>query len=216
MVNARVYAIADKYDIPELRELAHQKFGSRLCMQTWPYHEFHVVVSEVIHSTPTNDAGIRNTILNVCAQAVDEISGVAIKESVPAADWASVLKEDPDFLLEVLRRATANGLRKAERIAMVHKTALGKRNDRHQEETNGLLQKINNQKMNLETLEKTFGIVEGKVETLIKKVHTMTCTNSACPVRFNFQPIIEKPVTVFSKNRLAYIVKCRHCKTLCL
>ena len=41
MVNTRVYAAADKLDIPELKELAHEKFLSRLQSDAWPFHNFH-------------------------------------------------------------------------------------------------------------------------------------------------------------------------------
>lgn len=41
IANTRVYSAADKYEIPELKDLAHQKFLSRLEHDAWPYYKLH-------------------------------------------------------------------------------------------------------------------------------------------------------------------------------
>lgn len=41
IVNTKVYAAADKYDVPELKELAHRKVLDRLESDAWPFYNFH-------------------------------------------------------------------------------------------------------------------------------------------------------------------------------
>ncbi|KAL8791530.1 MAG: hypothetical protein Q9195_005858 [Heterodermia aff. obscurata] len=103
LTNTRVYAAADKYDIPDLKHLAHEKLRSRLCLKPFPWHDFHINVLEVVQSTPTSDTDLRDTVLKVCVEAVEEITGVTRKSGISAEDWAPVLKEDPDFLLAILQ-----------------------------------------------------------------------------------------------------------------
>ena len=42
LTNTRVYAAADKYEIPDLKHLAHEKLRSRLRLKPFPWHEFHI------------------------------------------------------------------------------------------------------------------------------------------------------------------------------
>lgn len=171
IANTRVYSAADRYDIPELKDLAHQKFLSQLEHDAWPYYKFHAgksfqsvssfptlsqrcwegesfhlllshwwadecfwiaklilstVVLEVIRSAPVNDKGLRDTVVGICATAVGEITGVTVKHDndVSAEDWGPVLKEDPDFLLQVLQRATSDNRRTTTETENVHKNQL--------------------------------------------------------------------------------------------
>ena len=62
MTNLRVYALADKFNIPALMDLAVDKFKRHI--NIWPLHDFPAIVSEIVELTPVNDRGLRPGKLN--------------------------------------------------------------------------------------------------------------------------------------------------------
>ena len=72
MNNALVYAIAEKYDIPELKELAKRKFQT-LASSKWPHDDFYAVTEAVFSTTPDGDMGLRQVVLDVCERHFQEI-----------------------------------------------------------------------------------------------------------------------------------------------
>ncbi len=67
-----VYAIAHKYNIPTLKELAIFKFRS-LAYSVWPHHDFPAIVISAYNSTPDNDEELRGTVASICAQHIDDV-----------------------------------------------------------------------------------------------------------------------------------------------
>lgn len=72
MNNALVYAVAEKYDIPELKELAKHKFQILACYK-WPHDDFHAVTDTVFSTTPDQDMGLRQIILDICGEHFQDI-----------------------------------------------------------------------------------------------------------------------------------------------
>ena len=64
--NAHVYAVAEKYDIPELKELAKGKFQA-LVSSKWPLDDFYDIAEAVFSTTPDEDMGLRQIMLDICA-----------------------------------------------------------------------------------------------------------------------------------------------------
>lgn len=62
-----VYAIADKYDIPGLRQVALEYFRARAkeCNQ-WPPDKFRDIVKTVYETTPESDRGLRDALVQMC------------------------------------------------------------------------------------------------------------------------------------------------------
>ena len=141
-----MYAAADKYDIPDLKHLAHEKLRSRLRLKPFPWHEFHINVLEVVQSTPTGDTGLRDTVLQICVEVVEEITGVTQKNGISAEDWAPVLKEDPDFLLAILQRAAHANVYALENKDKVHWQEVAELKEIHTREQNRMQGRINNLK----------------------------------------------------------------------
>lgn len=71
MVNVQVYAMADKFDIVELKSLAKEKFSK--CAQGWPLPDFPSVVHEALTSTPESDRGLRDILRRILAEHVEDI-----------------------------------------------------------------------------------------------------------------------------------------------
>lgn len=70
MNNVRVYALAEKYNIPALKELAKTKFEK--CKAGFSYSLYREVVSAVFESTPDTDSGLRNIVILKCANTVEK------------------------------------------------------------------------------------------------------------------------------------------------
>jgi hypothetical protein len=68
--SVRVYAIADKYDIPGLKELAKQRFCEWAAMN-WACEDFPAIAREVFESTPSSDRGLRDFVLGIVTDHAD-------------------------------------------------------------------------------------------------------------------------------------------------
>ena len=92
MNNVMVYAIADKYDIPELKDLAKEKFHGQI-EEVWPHEDLSSVVKAVYQTTPTGDMGLRQIIIDACsAHFEDIVKDEAIMETLmETADLATGL-----------------------------------------------------------------------------------------------------------------------------
>ena len=67
MNNVLVFAVAEKYDIPELKDLAKLKFQT-LAGSKWPLDEFQAIAESVFTTTPDNDTGLRQIVLDLCGK----------------------------------------------------------------------------------------------------------------------------------------------------
>ncbi|KAM0805987.1 BTB/POZ protein, partial [Usnea florida] len=72
MTNVLVYAVAEKYDIPELKDLAKHKFGT-LARSKWPQDGFHAVTEAVFSTTPDTDMGLRQIVMDICSEHFEDI-----------------------------------------------------------------------------------------------------------------------------------------------
>lgn len=70
--NVLVYAVADKYDIPELKELAKRKFHA-LMKDEWSDVEFEAVRDAIFGTTPSQDKGLRDIMCQLCIQHFEDI-----------------------------------------------------------------------------------------------------------------------------------------------
>ena len=95
MNNLRVYALAEKYDIPVLKELAKTKF--KLCNIAFDLPRYREVVKAICESTPTTDLGLRNIVILECVNAS------MIEKCLEEECLAPVIRDHGHFGLEVLR-----------------------------------------------------------------------------------------------------------------
>lgn len=114
MTNARIYAVAEKFIIPDLKLLAQEKFLQRA--HGWPIPGLPAIVQEVLTSTPQSVRGLRNIARDILSLHVAEITSVLENEGLEqyliktpqSLQWASVLRQEGEFLLEVLGQVTTN------------------------------------------------------------------------------------------------------------
>ncbi|KAI9711495.1 MAG: hypothetical protein M1820_002058 [Bogoriella megaspora] len=80
VIHAKVYAIADKYDIPGLKDLAKGKFEAQVSKH-WDCVEFSDALEEVYCSTVDGNRGLRDIVL----QAFRENPRLVMKPEVESA-----------------------------------------------------------------------------------------------------------------------------------
>ena len=70
--HVHMYAIADKFDVNDLKTLAKSKFQSSISGR-WPIPCFPALVQEILVSTPSTDIGLRGLVISICAEHITEL-----------------------------------------------------------------------------------------------------------------------------------------------
>lgn len=92
--NVRVYAIADKYDIPGLKKLAETKFED-LASHAGLILRCPDIIYEIYGTTPSEDRGLRGIVTNICVQNAQEL--------LCRNEWDDVMRTHIDFTIDLLR-----------------------------------------------------------------------------------------------------------------
>ncbi|KAH6870900.1 BTB/POZ protein [Thelonectria olida] len=70
--NAQVYSVAEKYIIPALKKHAEEKFESAI-NSSWMMDDFPLAIAEVYNSTPEEDRGLRDLVVQTCYSNIDQL-----------------------------------------------------------------------------------------------------------------------------------------------
>lgn len=93
--NVRVYAIAEKYEILPLKELARERFAT--CAENnWSCEEFPAILREVVESTPNTDRGLRDIVSQLVAEHIQKF--------LDNEDFLHLLEDSGELGLDVLRQ----------------------------------------------------------------------------------------------------------------
>ena len=95
MNNVRVYALAEKYNIPALKELAKAKFMGCEGPSNFTHHQ--ELINAVFASTPDTDSGLRNTVVLACATSLH------FEKSLEEEGLAPVIRDHGSLDLGILR-----------------------------------------------------------------------------------------------------------------
>ena len=95
MNNIRVYALAEKYNIPALKELAKTKFKNYKPASN-PIHRSEVIEA-ILNSTPKTDTGLRNILISRATTASN------LEEILNEGPLTSGIRDHGSFALEILR-----------------------------------------------------------------------------------------------------------------
>ncbi|EUC39645.1 hypothetical protein COCMIDRAFT_110964 [Bipolaris oryzae ATCC 44560] len=104
-LHARMFALADQYDIPGLTHLAAGKYFSR-CTTSWEPLEFLVSLQDVYETSPASTRLLRDT---ACTAIRKHLPRMLNSEGV-AEMYDKVLSEIPDFTKDLLRCYVSNPL----------------------------------------------------------------------------------------------------------
>ncbi|KAI8633609.1 BTB/POZ protein [Xylariaceae sp. FL1651] len=82
--NAQVYSIADRYIVPALKKYAKEKFSSAIRCG-WSMDDFPLAIAEAYSSTPEEDRGLRDLVVETCNKNLNQLSkNQAFREALQA------------------------------------------------------------------------------------------------------------------------------------
>ncbi|KAI8648938.1 BTB domain-containing protein [Fusarium sp. Ph1] len=90
---AQVYQIADKYDIPALKEHSKSKFGAAITTG-WSLDDFPLAITVAYASTPSEDRGLRDLAVEVSRKNIDKLLG--------HDGFCELLRKTPDFSADLI------------------------------------------------------------------------------------------------------------------
>lgn len=96
--NVRVYALADKYDIPGLKDLAKSRIwdpSNRHLIE----NDFQAVAVEIYSSTGPEDRGLRDLVLEICTSRIEV--------DLSDREWESNLRGNGDLAFDLLKATVA-------------------------------------------------------------------------------------------------------------
>ncbi|KAI4112896.1 MAG: hypothetical protein LQ338_008258 [Usnochroma carphineum] len=102
--NALVYALAEKYDIQDLKVIAKDKFGHRSAFSfLWDIDNVISVLEVVYNTTPTIDRGLRDIAAQIGSQHIDASSGKALDKP----RFQELVSKDGALALDILAQTHA-------------------------------------------------------------------------------------------------------------
>lgn len=90
---AHVYQIGDKYDIPALKSHARHKFYAAINTD-WNTQEFPIAISVVYGTTPLQDRGLRDLVVEKSRKKIKTLLGID--------GFDKLLRETPDFAADLI------------------------------------------------------------------------------------------------------------------
>ncbi len=94
-----VYSFGDKYDISGLKDLAATKFKDCFVgLNPTSTTDFHVLVQKVYQCTSPSDSGLRKTLMDCCAQYVDDL--------LATPSFRDVVQNEDGVGLELLQKVS--------------------------------------------------------------------------------------------------------------
>ena len=97
LINIAVYAIAEKYNLEDLKKAARVRCLSQT-WASWPLDDLRVIAKEVYSSTPSSDRGLRDKVISDCADHAQELT--------EHEDWISLIKMDGDLAFDLFQKMT--------------------------------------------------------------------------------------------------------------
>lgn len=215
MVNVQVYAMADKFDIAELKSLAREKFSK--CAQGWPLPDFPSVVHEALTSTPESDRGLRDILRTILADHVEDILPADHSSAEDPAltatqdvrqQWCHALRDEGRFLYEVLGTVAANKASELERLRMTNQDVVTDLQSSQQEALT-LKSTIKQLKREKVVSESTLATVKSRGARLIQEIDTRDhCRHCKLEFQTSF-----KDITSYNDWHHAGSLRCKQCHT---
>ncbi|KAL8833635.1 MAG: hypothetical protein Q9170_004156 [Blastenia crenularia] len=90
MLHSTMYACSVRYGVAALKEQALLKFKD-LLLQRWPMHDLPALVAAVYSTTPPNDKGLRDRILVLCLEHLEDITLGPLWQQITKIESAGAL-----------------------------------------------------------------------------------------------------------------------------
>ncbi|PVH90219.1 hypothetical protein DM02DRAFT_548234, partial [Periconia macrospinosa] len=72
LFNIKVYSLADKYDVPELKSLAENKFKDAV-ENCWDMDDFPYAIIQAYRATPFTDRGLRDVLVHAACKRIQSL-----------------------------------------------------------------------------------------------------------------------------------------------
>ncbi|KAL2349830.1 hypothetical protein BJ546DRAFT_604519 [Cryomyces antarcticus] len=92
--HVRTYAIADKYDLPGLKELACSKFAG-VAAKAWDSPSFTLAIRSIYATTPSTDRGLRDVVIKIA-----HVHMTALLQD--CGEFVALLKENAEFAADLV------------------------------------------------------------------------------------------------------------------
>ncbi|KAI4137995.1 MAG: hypothetical protein LQ341_004868, partial [Variospora aurantia] len=83
VLHCAMYACADRYSVAHLKTQAERKYQA-LVVSVWPLKDLPALIADVYTSTPSNDHGLRDSMVRICADHINEI--------IAGPSWQHIVK----------------------------------------------------------------------------------------------------------------------------
>ncbi|OBS15072.1 hypothetical protein FPOA_14087 [Fusarium poae] len=91
--DAQMYQIADKYDIPALKAQSKNKFDVAVTTG-WSMDDFPLAITMVYESTPPEDRGLRDLVVETARKNIDKLLG--------RDGFCELIRKTPDFAADLI------------------------------------------------------------------------------------------------------------------
>jgi len=91
--DAQMYQIADKYDIPALKAESKNKFNVAVTTG-WSMDDFPLAITVVYESTPPEDRGLRDLVVETARKSIDKLLG--------SDGFCELIRKTPDFAADLI------------------------------------------------------------------------------------------------------------------
>ncbi|ENH71186.1 Protein roadkill [Fusarium oxysporum f. sp. cubense race 1] len=91
--DAQMYQIADKYDIPALKAQSKNKFDVAVTTG-WSMDDFPLAITVVYESTPPEDRGLRDLVVQTARKNIDKLLG--------HDGFCELIRKTPDFAADLI------------------------------------------------------------------------------------------------------------------
>ena len=159
MNNAKVYALADKFEVLDLKELAKSKFEISLTKDP-PAEVISEVIGFVYGHTPSDDRSLRDLLADYCAKEIDQL------QTCP--EFRSIMENVGAFCFDL-----SLGLIASRQVFMSERTCLTK-------EKKLLFQEIATLKEEMERLERVTNTQQARAEAKLEKARDLLNDNVEC------------------------------------
>jgi hypothetical protein len=98
-LHAKMFGLADEYDIPGLLHVAASKYSAR-CVDSWEPLEFLTSIPNVYDATPANVSLLRHT---ACMAIRKKLISDMLGEKAVAERYKQTVSENPEFATDLLQ-----------------------------------------------------------------------------------------------------------------
>lgn len=194
--NVMVYALAEKYDLQPLKELARCKFEIRSA-RSWQVDDIVGVLKAVYRTTPSTDRGLRDIIINVCSSYIDGL--------VSHKELRQMLHDDSALASEMLDQLHNTAIELGQKVFDLERDQIKLKDEMRVQES-----KLKSEKQaQVSTLQGELNLTREEKRLLVQSLQTFSCRQ--CKKNLALDVVRAAGVGAHQKK---IQIKCRSCSKM--